>query len=215
MPAITISIPPLNTDAYFKFKEPMVSYIKSSNKINIDTTRFKVISLTSMADLIRNNLVDPYSEIYDPAGIPEYEYKKDLLDNVPIATLSYVNFKNIVSYIRLPVNYIESISNFNNIEYIDKNIVINLGKLSSNYDTSLFFDELKDFIYDRTGVTPSVIEVAIGAPVNISKEEHAIREQIRSNKVTVTKSLATRYEELNIKYNDLLRRLAEIGITLI
>ena len=88
MPDITVNTPSIGLHAYFKFKEPINTYLK--NKFNLDslTIKLKVISIINMKDMIRNDLRDPFSEIYVPAAISEVEYKKDLVDNVSIISFS-------------------------------------------------------------------------------------------------------------------------------
>ena len=110
MPEVTVNTPSINLEAYFTFKEPINQYIK--NKFNIETTsvRLKVVSVISMKDTIRNDLRDPFTDLYTPATISELEYKIDLLDNIPVVSFSYIDRKNIERYIRSPLNYIESLS---------------------------------------------------------------------------------------------------------
>ena len=214
MPDVTINVPSINTEAYFKFKEPINYYLRNKHNLNSLSMKLKVVSIVSMKDMIRNYLRDPYKEIYAPAGISEVEYKKDLLDNIPIVSFSYRDYKDVEKYILSPLNYIESISSVSNKEYINKLIVIDLNRLPKEFDTTIFFTDLADFIESRIGIRPEIKEVAVGKIELISQEEHEMRETIRTNMVTVHKTLKTQLEEANLRYDQVLQRLQVLGISL-
>jgi len=215
MPEVTVNTPSINLEAYFTFKEPINQYIK--NKFNIETTsvRLKVVSVISMKDTIRNDLRDPFTDLYTPATISELEYKIDLLDNIPVVSFSYIDRKNIERYIRSPLNYIESISSITDIEYINKLIIIDLNRMPMEYNTTVFFTDLSDFIRNYTGVTPQIKETSIGDVTFVSNQEHTTRETIRRNMVTVHKTLSVRLEEVTTLYNQVLARLRQLKISLL
>jgi len=214
MPEITVNIPSVGLEAYFTFKDPINIYLK--NKFNLDslTTKLKIISIISMKDMIRNDLRDPYTELYVPANISEVEYKKDLLDNVPIVSFSFRNIDGIEKFIRSPLNYIDSISNITNVEYLNKLLVIDLNKLPKDVDTTIFFTDLSDFIESRLGLVPSIKEVNIGDVELVSQTEHETRETIRANMITVYKTLSVQLQEITLKHDQLLNRLQTMGIVL-
>ena len=134
MSEITVNVPSIGTIAYFTFKEPINYYIQNKFNFNSLSTKLKVISIISMRDMIRNDLRDPYTEIYLPASISEVDYKKDLIDNVPIVSFSYRDKNGIERYIRSPLNYIDSISDITNIDYINKRAGID----SDDWDVPAF-----------------------------------------------------------------------------
>lgn len=214
MPDVTINIPSIGLESYFTFKEPINTYFK--NKFNIDplTVKLKVISLISMRDMIRNDLRDPFTEIYVPAGISEIEYKKDLLDNITIISFSFRDLLGVERFARCPINYVKSIADISNIEYINKMIVIDLNRLPVNLDTTLFFADLADFIESRIGVVPAIKEVNIGDVEFVTPDEHAIRETVRTNMVTVHKTQSIQLQEANLRYDQIMQRLQDIGISL-
>ena len=210
----TVQVPSIGMISYFTFKEPFNTYFK--NKFNLDslTVKLKVVSLISMKDMIRNDLRDPFSEIYLPAGLDEVQYKKDLLDNVTIVSFSFRDLKGIERFIRCPINYIESIANVSNKEYINKVIVIDLNKLPLDLDTTIFFNDLSDFIESRIGIVPAIKEVNIGDVEFVTPEEHNIRETVRTNMITVHKTLSIQLQEANHRYDQILERLQQLGISL-
>lgn len=214
MPSITVNTPTANSEFYATFKEPFNTYIK--NKFNLENMnkKLKVVSIINMKDMIRNDLKDPFTELYLPLGISEIEYKKDLNENIPIITLMFIDDVGVERYFRIPLNYIESISQLNEVEYINKLIVIDLNRLPSDLDLTVFFNDLKDFIESRVGIIPQIKEVSIGSVELVSQEEHEIRETVRMNSITVYKTLSAQLEDLNLRFNSLLARVNALGIVL-
>lgn len=214
MPSITVNTPTANSEFYATFKEPFNTYIK--NKFNLENMnkKLKVVSIINMKDMIRNDLKDPFTELYLPLGISEIEYKKDLNENIPIITLMFIDDVGVERYFRIPLNYIESISQLNEVEYINKLIVIDLNRLPSDLDLTVFFNDLKDFIESRVGIIPQIKEVSIGSVELVSQEEHEIRETVRMNSITVYKTLSAQLEDLNLRFNSLLARVKALGIVL-
>lgn len=211
---ISVNVPSIGLQAYFTFKEPFNTFFKAKYNLDSLTIKLKVISVISMRDMIRNDLRDPFTELYETVGISEVDYKTDLLDNIPIVSFSFKDLSDVEKYIRCPLNYIDSYSNVSNIEYINKVFVIDLNKLPIDLDLSVYINDLKDFIESRVGLTPDVKEVSIGDVELVDLNEHSTRETIRTNTITVHKTISTQLQELNLKYNELLNRLQTLGITL-
>lgn len=214
MPDITINTPSVGLEAYFTFKDPISFYIKNKFNLNSLSMKLKVISVISMKDMVRNDLRDPYTELYEPATIPEVEYKKDLIDNIPIISFSYTDRLGVERYIRSPLNYVDTISSISNIEYNNKLIIIDLNKLPNELDTSIHFSDLSDFIESRLGIVPEIKEVSVGNAELVDTVENVTRETIRKNMVTVYKTLQIRLEEAELKHDQLLQRLTALGISL-
>lgn len=214
MPDITIQIPSIGTEGYFTFKEPINYYIRNKFNLNTSSVKLKVVSIISMKDTIRSDLRDPYGDLYLLAGISEVDYKKDLLDDVSIISFTFKDSRGIDRFVRSPINYIESISSITNIEYINKLILIDLNKLPNEVDTTIFFEELKDFIETRLGILPNIKEVSVGSVELVDNIEHETRETIRKNMVTVYKTLNVKLEEITLKYDQILERLNNMNITL-
>jgi len=214
MEEVTIQIPTVGTEAYFVFKEPFNTYLKTKHKLDPTIDKLKVTSIISMKDMIRNDLKDPFTKLYEPVGISESDYKQDLVDNVPILSFSFIDRNEVEKFIRCPANYIQSYSDITNIEYINKLLVIDLGNLPIDLDTTVVFNDLKSFITTRLGVIPEFKEVSTGQIEFVTKTEHLTRETIRTNTVTVNKTLEVNLSELQLKYDNLIQRLATLGIVL-
>lgn len=214
MPSITVATPSINLKAYFTFKEPINTYLKNTFNLDALTAKLKVISVISMKDMIRNDFRDPFTTLYAPSAISEVEYKKDLKDNVPIVSFSFLDSAGVEKFVRVPLNYIASVSSITSKEYINKLILIDMNKLPIELDLTTYFTDLRDFIAGRTGITPVIKEVSIGNVELVTQDEHTTRETVRSNMVTVFKTLSTQLSELSIKYNSILARLQVLGIVL-
>jgi len=214
MPNVTISTPTIGLTAYFSFKEPMNNVVRNKFNIASDKIKLTVVSIIAMKDTIRNDLRDPYSDIYLPANISEAEYKKDLNDDIPIVSFKFKDHKKVDKYIRVPLNYINDLNDITFTEYINKFILIDMNRLPKEIDLTLFFEELKDFIETRYGIEPNIKEVSLGTPEEVDNAEHQIRETIRNNMVTVHKTLHVKFDEITLKHDQLLERLRILGISL-
>lgn len=214
MPDVTVNTPSVGLEAYFTFKNPINYYIRNKYNLNSLAVKLKVISVISMRDMIRSDLRDPFTELYDPAQLTEVDYKKDLQDNIPIISFSYTDRNGVEKYIRSPLNYIDSISNISNKEYINKLLVVDLNRLPKELDTSIFFADLADFIESRMGINPQIKEVSMGEVELVDPVEHETRETVRKNMVTVYKTQQVRLQELQLDYDQVMHRLQELGISL-
>lgn len=209
MPTITVLPPDLNMTGYWSLKEPFASYVKHNYIIDLVTTKLRVISITSMKDLILSNLVDPFTTIYQPAGLTEIDYKEDLINNTPIISLNTpTNVGEVI--IRVPLNYISALPNKVDVVYRDKVIVIDLGPLPENVDTSVWKNDINDFILGRIGIKPAIKEVQIGLPVFIDHPSNIVRERYRTNSTTVKETYLIRYNKLTNAYNQLINNYNNI-----
>ena len=207
MAEITVALPELESSSYFTFKEPVAEYIVNKNNINVLTTRMKVVSIICMRDTIRTDLRDPFSDLYAPMGLNELEYKQDIKDNIPVITLAYTDRYGIEKFIRVPHNYIESISNKADIVYTNRMLVMDLGYLPENLDLSPILNDLKDYIIHRTGVSPEIADTCINEVEFVNQDQHDIRETIRSNNITVYKTLSTQLAEKSLAHDSLVVKL--------
>jgi len=206
MVPITVEAPFLGFTSYFYFKEPFNRYIENTYNFRSNRYKLKVVSIISIRDMIKNDHRDAFTHIYDPAGVDEVDYTQDLADNIPILSLSFYNERDLEVIFRVPLNYVEHIESLDVVEYVNKLIVIDLNRRHVDFDLSLHFNELTEFIRDRYGVTPDIKEVSIGNIELITNDEHNIRETIRKNLTLVRKTIYTRFRELELLYNSLINR---------
>lgn len=207
MPNVTVHNISVQMKAYFTFKEPFHTYLAANYTLDAAATKLTVLSIISMKDQIKNDLRDPYSNIYLPATISEPDYKQDLIDNISIISLGFIDNRNVERTFRVPVNYIESISEVTNVEYLNKLILIDLNKLPDSLDLTVYINDIKTFIETRVGLIPEVKVISIGDIEMLTMEEHNTRETIRTNMTTVHKTTEIQLQELQTAYDELLFRL--------
>lgn len=214
MPEVTVAVPSIGQICYVQFKEPMHTAL--TNKFNLPTLniKVKVLSIMTMGDMIKYDHKDPFSNIYLPAGISELDYRNDLRNNVYIISFLYVDVYGAEQNIRSPLSYIQAFSDVSNIEYMNRLLVIDLNRLPVDIDLSLYFIDIADFIKTRIGTTPSVKEVSVGNVEFVDRVEHSTRETVRTNMVTVHKTLSTQLNEINLKHTEVMNRLQVLGISL-
>lgn len=211
---VTVAIPSVGTEAYFTFKDPYNLYIKNKFNINTLSTKLKVISVISMRDMIRTDLRDPFTEIYEVANLSEVEYKRDLKDNVYLISFSLKTCDGVERYLRIPLNYIAEVSSPSSVEYANRVLMIDLGSLPLTLDLTPLFVDLADFAASRTGVTPVIKDVSVGEVLELNQNDHETRETIRQNSVTVHKTLSVQLEEERHMKDQILNRLNLLGIVL-
>lgn len=211
---VTVNVPSIGTEAYFTFKQPFNFYIKNKFNINTLSIKMKVISIISMRDMIRTDLRDPFTEIYEVAGLSEVDYKRDLTDNVYLISFSFKTCDGVERYVRLPLNYISEISQASTVEYINRVLMLDLGELPKDLDLSPVYNDIMDYVATRIGVAPDIKNVAIGDVTLLDHFEHETRETVRENNVEVHKTLSVELEEITLRHDELLNRLNTLGIVL-
>lgn len=217
MAELTINLPSPGLEGVFHFKEPYGLYLRNQFGLVSNSIRMKVVSVISLKDNIRNDARDPFSELYSPLGISESDYKLDVVNGVPIISLSFLNDKDVERIFRVPASYIESIDDLSNVDYLNRFILIDLNKLPITLDTTVLFPDIRDKIINSLGIPDENIiikEVSLGGVESISTEEHDMREVIRQGVITENQTLSARLTELELLYSSLVDRLDTIGIEL-
>jgi hypothetical protein len=201
MSSVTVQVPPIGVSSLFLFKRPFSSYVRSVLNINVDEVKLKVISVVSMKDMISIEKIDPFIKYYIPVGVVESDFKLDLDNDVPILTLLY----NEINVVKVPLSYISFYRAIAQIEYTNKMVIVDVGKLPMKLDLAVHFEGLKDFIETRVGVRPEVKEVSLGSTVYTSAE-HELKEGTREAVITVHDTNETKLQKLSVAYNELLAR---------
>jgi hypothetical protein len=214
MPDITVSPPGLGLEAYFTFKEPVLTHIRNKLNTNEDSVQLKVIGINNLKSMIESELRDPYTDTYAALGISNQDFRRDVLNNIPLYLFAYYPTPTRTVYIKCPLNYIQDHSLVSDILYTNRVIIIDMNKLPKAQDTTFLFDELSDLVYDRLGMRPQLKEVSLGDAESVTREEFQIRESIRTQSATVRKSNRTMLAEITLKHNQLLARLNTLNITL-
>ena len=211
---ITVSPPTVGQEAYFKFKNPVLAYAQSKLNTNESSILLKVIGINNLRGLLEAELRDPYVDTYAPMGILAQDYRDDVLNDIPLYVFSYKDMGGNIVYIKAPLNYIQEYSGTLDINYTNRLIVLEMGKLPATLDTVVIFQELQDLVYDKLGVTPTAKEISVGEPERIERADHELRESIRKQSIQVAKSTKSALAEITHKYNELTARLSDMGIVL-
>lgn len=214
MVEITVSAPAVGQEAYFKFKNPVLTYVQSKLNTNEASILLKVIGINNLRGLLEAELRDPYVDTYAPMGIGVQDYRDDVLNDIPLYVFSYRDMGGNIVYLKAPLNYIQEYSGTLDINYTNRLIVLEMGKLPATLDTVVIFQELQDLVYDKLGVTPTAKEISIGEPEKIERADHELRESIRKQSIQVAKSTKAALAEITHKYNELTARLSDMGIVL-
>lgn len=214
MQTVTITCPTIGLEAYFTFKEPMARSLQNRLGVSATQIRLKVSAINEIKEMLQSELRDPFLEAYAPAGIEQAQYSQDLIDNIQIITFKFITPSGAVRYTRVPMTYLLGYDSVVDISYLSKTLVVDLGPQYQGLDLSAMHTDLVDFIRTRTGITPVLKEVSIGNVIKITAEEHATRESLRTNTVTVHKTNSTELEELRVKYQNLVTRLQQLNISL-
>jgi hypothetical protein len=214
MPNVTVSLPTVALKAYFVLKEPFASYVKAILSTTESSFGLTVSSVTNMEEMFNSDGRDPYQLVYAPAGVSTFDYQEDYLNQIDVITFRHESSTGQLDYIRVPHNYVESYSKVLDILYLNKTLVVDLGVLPADMDTSSVFVDLLDLIETRLGVTAQVVEVATGSPTNVDRAEHELREEVRNNTTSVYKTTTVMLLETTHKYDQILARLQTLGISL-
>lgn len=214
MTDITVTQPSVGLEARFVFKDPAGRYIRNKLNITEENILLTAVTVSNMRELVEVDMRDPFQDAYYPMGLTRTQYEEDLKNEVPLITFRHESLSKTISYLRIPLNYVEDYSNVAEIGYINKLLVIDLGSVYKELDTSVIFPDLKDFITTRLGIVPDVKEVGIGDIESVSQVEHDTKESLRTNLVTVRKTLTIQLEEMTLKYDQILQRLQTLNITL-
>lgn len=214
MTDITVTQPSVGLEARFSFKDPAARYVRNKLNITEENILLTATTVSNMKELVELDMRDPFQDAYYPLGLTSYQYQEDLKNDVPLITFKHKSLSGVVTYLRIPLNYVEDYTNVSDINYINKLLVIDLGSVYKELDTSVIFNDLADFITTRLGIVPEINEVSIGDIESISQMDHDTKETLRTNLVTVRKTLSIQLEEVTLKHDQLLQRLQDLNITL-
>lgn len=214
MPQVTVTPPSIGIRAFFVFKEPFASYVKAYLTVSEDAVSLGVVGVVDMEEMFSMNAVDPYQTVYQPAGVSEYDYKDDYINSVPIITFKYASPAGAVKFIRVPLTYILRYDDVESVSYVNKAIIIDLGFLPVEFDTTIVFNDVADTIASMLGVTPEIKEVSTGDIESVTFDDHALKQTIINNSRTVFKTNSVKLRELELAHSQVLNRLQILGIVL-
>ncbi len=164
----------------------------------------------SMKDLIANNFIDPFTAVYQPAGLTEVDYKEDLLDDIPIVSFSGMVGDTEVLY-RVPLNYVSDLPPDGDIVYRNKAIVLDLGILPEKTDLSIHNQDLAEYALSKYGVFPQVKEVEVGPATYVAPEQSAVNELVRINSATQRETNLLMLAKMRALYGETLYKYRRVS----
>lgn len=214
MSTTSIPIPSVGDEGFFRFKEPLTSYIGNLFNLEIETVKIKVTSVISLNDNIKGDFKDPFTNLYLPAGLTELDYKQDLKNDIPLVAFTFIDSFGTDVYFRVPLNYIEGLPDTSSVNYINRVLVLNLGMLPEGLDLGAYYEDIKDYIETRLGVEPVIKDVTTGRPEVVDVDTHELRENVRTSRASVFLTTALQLEQLQMVHTSVLNRLDELDIVL-
>jgi hypothetical protein len=200
---VTVNQPFVGSEGLYGFKDPFYQYLSQKFGTDINNVILKIEGVTSLKDILVNNNVDPYLDIYQPLGISDIQYRFDASNNVPIVTFLYKRELDQTLF-RVPLSFISKIAGDDSILYKQTIVQIDLGNLPSNLDVSVMFNDIANYITSVYGVSNPNITLQYGSGSElVSPIDYASREAIRGNTKTVQETCLVKYNKLLILYNDL------------
>jgi hypothetical protein len=200
---VSVNQPFVGSEGLYGFKDPFYQYLNRTFGTDIKNVILKIESIASLKDILVNNNVDPYLNIYKPVGISDLQYRYDVDNNVPIVTFLYKR-ESEQTLFRVPLSFISKIVSEDAIPYKQTLIQIDLGNLPSNLDITVMFNDIANYITSIYGVSSPNIKLQYGSGSElVSPTDHTAREAIRENAKTVQETCLIKYNKLLILYNDL------------
>ena len=190
-------MPNLNDRGKFNFKTPF------DNLLNNDLV-YTVMSIRTIPEIESNN-IDVKQIIYLDQNMTEEDYINDLRNKTAIITLGRDSNKQA----HVPINKIISIPKTTGHEYREQMVALSIGLLPANIDLSSLKTRLAAVVYDTLGITTTCESIVTSDTVVVGDDEHKSYETIRTNKISVDKSDATRMTELHTENNRLKALVAE------
>lgn len=210
MSTVTVITPTLFTKGFWTLKEPFNSYVTNNYNVDLANSRQTLISIMSMKDLIANNMIDPFTAIYEPAGLTEVDFKEDLLDDIPVLSFSAAVGSTDALY-RVPLSYVQSVPADDDVVYRNKAIVLDLGDLPEGVDLSIHNTDMSEFALSKYGVVPTVKEVEVGPAIYVSHTQSSLRETVRKNSATQRDTHLLQLRKLQSLFDETMYKYAKVS----
>ena len=176
-------IPPINARGTFTFQDPFKTLLK-------EDIVYTVLAIRSLTDLYESN-EDPYTYIYKQNNIPEAQFDKDLVNRMPIVTLT----TNGSDFYYVPVSYIMSTPTLTGYTYQEYVVGINLGLLPQDPNVEATLNNLKTEVRDTLGRDVTVELIPSSAPIMLDQTENKKALDLLNNAKKEYKSYKTKYQE--------------------
>jgi hypothetical protein len=163
--------PDIGANGIFVLKDPFSALLKPN-------TTYTVQAVRRLKDIIAEG-EDPFEVYYDPYDVLRADYELDLLNEVCIVSLQ----SGAGEWVYVPTSFIVSFPIMNGVKYRAMMIGISLGAIPDTTNLSAFKTKVFDMVRDTFGITTVIKEMAVSAPVVLSKEQSDLVETARANKI--------------------------------
>jgi len=149
---------------------------------------YRVVTIRPIYDLIATK-ENPLKRVYTDLGRSEEDMLNDIKNKINIVVLN----DSAGNYGYIPENHIEPADEQIGVRYQEKTLGINLGYFKTDYDFTLFRNELKEFVKDRLGVETKDKLLESSSVVYLPEDKsEEIESERRHNKST---NIYTRYDQ--------------------
>lgn len=191
-------IPAIGDSGSFTFSPPYDTY-SAQNQL------YTCQGMRTLTDYLANN-EDPYNNIYVKYGLTEQDYTQDKTANMQIVTLQ----NSVGGWLYIPARFILSYPKNDGIVYHGKALVIDLGMMTIDKDTTTLQSQVSDLVFDSIGIRPEVYEAENRMSVLVPTDEHEALETARQNNVTVSLSYRGQVEMWKDRYLTTLTKVQEL-----
>lgn len=151
-------------------------------------------SLRSFSEIIANG-EDPYTAYYQPKGLTQDQYQKDVDAGVVLVTFR----ADSGNWAKVPSSYISGAPNSGGVPYRTMMMVAYLAPIPDTLDLSFLQTKMGDLVFDTLGVRANIVPVVTSPPTVLDYSEHesieASRQQvIAANQTDYAKLLSTQQQ---------------------
>ena len=162
-------------------------------------------AVRKLSDYIANN-EDPQADIYEMYGLTETDFKKDMSEDMLIASLQ----SESGHWLYVPVRYLQSFPSGNGVKYRTVMIGVNIGPQPMDKDLTYLTKEIEDLTIRMIGVKPVIKPVATSKPVLVPRERHDDIQVRRSYRAQSELTDGARYRGLLVKHQQALDAIDEL-----
>src|ERR1035437_1197382 len=151
-------------------------------------------AIRKLADIIAEP-ADPFALYYEPLGLTQDDYNKDLASNVCILSLQ----SGMGDWAYVPNSYLNSYPSVNGVKYTSMVINVALGPIPNNESLVYIKNLISNLVKDNMGITPVVKEVAVSNTSVLPGDTHDLLVTQRNNNgQTVNKTDAQKLRDLQL-----------------
>lgn len=156
-------------------------------------------AIRKLSDYVANN-EDPLTDIYKEYELTEDDYKKDLAEDMLIASLQ----SDSGHWLYVPVKYIQTQPDANGVPYRTLMIGVSIGAQPVQSDFTHIEDEIRDIVIKTLGVSPVIKQVQTSKPVLIPVDKHEEMVAARLHRTQQALTDGLKYRGLQLQHQQAL-----------